>query len=58
MAVVGVNGTVAGGVVVVVDCGGRLFGVVWCFLGRVRREAVDAGFGGGGGGVAGCPALQ
>jgi hypothetical protein len=52
MAVVGVNGTVAGGVV---DCNGRLFGLVWCFLGR---EAVDAGFGGGGGGVAGCPALQ
>ena len=39
----------------VVDCNGRLFGVVWCFFGW---EAVDAGFGGGGRGVAGCAALQ
>ena len=31
-----------------------MFGLVWCFFGR---EAVDAGFGGGGG-VVGCPALQ
>jgi hypothetical protein len=54
MAVVGANGAVAGGL---------LTAMAACLVGSGvssdgRREAVDAGFGGGGGGVAGCPALQ
>ena len=52
MAVGGANGAVAGGVV---DCDGRLFGLVWCFFGREAVDAdADAGFGSGGG-VVGCP---